>query len=62
MAFMHTKQNVDQNPCYAPTKLGTVIWGSSSIETAAACFLNAALHAAEFHIISIPTQVNENQL
>ena len=35
-------------PCYIPTKIRTVTWGSGNTETAAVGLSNASLHAAVF--------------
>ena len=53
---------VGHNPCYTPSKIGTVTGVSGSVETAAVCLLNAVFHLAVFHIIGLPTQDNKKHI
>ena len=62
MAHMHTQRGVGHNICYTPTKIGTIIGGSSSMETSAVRLLNAVLQSAVFQIIGIATHGKEKSV
>ena len=56
MARMHTQWVGGHNPCYRPTKMGTVTGRSCSRELAAVRSLHDILHVILFHIIGVATQ------
>ena len=60
MSHMHNQQDVGHNPCYTPNNIGTVTGGSSNMDMASVCLLNAVLHAVGFIIISIPYWARKN--
>ena len=55
MAYMYSKRGNSHNPCYKPTKMGTVTDHSGSMEIAAVSSLHDIFHATVFHIICMPT-------
>ena len=59
---MNNQQDVGHNPFYTLNNIGTVADGSSNMDMASVCLLNAVLHAVGFYINNISIFGKEKQI